>query len=178
MVIFSPETFREDVRQRHRGYPFSNAQLEESLTLLDSEKIRCVLYFTVGLPEESRDDIEQTARYQKMLQSKHPCIKEVWTFPLEMEPASPWFEEPATYGIKTSLRTITDFYDIHKKSRALLGYDTAHLRESEILLLYCKLFCNVQSDQCETMRKNTKQNPLDVSMYRQFGRVAAIVNDR
>ena len=126
MVIFFPETFREDVR-RHRGYPFSNIQLEESLSLLDAEKINCVLYFTIGLPEENRDDIEQTARYQQSLRKNHPCIKELWTFPLELGPASPWFEEPGRYRIKKSVNTITDFYDMLKRSRALLGYETAHL---------------------------------------------------
>jgi hypothetical protein len=52
-------------------------------------------------------------------------VKGIRTFTIEMEPGSPWFIDPETFHVKTSLHNFMDFYHYHSGERSpfsSLGY--------------------------------------------------------
>lgn len=140
LILLSPEIANEELRRKNRAFYFSNAHMEETLDILEEYNIRTQLYFTFGLPDETKKDIETTFKYQKYLKKKYKCITQNFFFPVEMEPGAPWFENPDKFGIKLKRKTIDDFHFVHSQKNSSLGYETACLNEKTILKLRKKYF--------------------------------------
>jgi radical SAM superfamily enzyme YgiQ (UPF0313 family) len=112
-VALSPDVGSGRVRKFHKGHAYSNRALLESLRQMEEHQVSCDLFFTVGVPFETEEDIDQTIRFQKEICRRFSNVKEVRTFTIEIEPGSPWHLDPETYGVKTSLRNFMDFYHYH-----------------------------------------------------------------
>lgn len=143
VLIVSPECASEDVRRRHRAFPFSNADLEATLTHMGQLGMRTDLYFILGLPGEDRAGIAATRDMQADLSARFPAVRRQFTWPLEMEPGAPWHREPERFGLTLRHRTLADFAEAHRQPDYRLGYDTATLAESEILALHDAWFLKV-----------------------------------
>ena len=139
-VILSPETADEALRRTHRAYPFTNAELEERLDLLNQLRAPTVLYFALGLPGETAAGVLATRDYIRRLRRRFASIRSVHVFPVEMEPGAPWFEAPERYGVRLRRRNLSDFAAASAAAAPSLGYDTATLTEAEILRLHRLLF--------------------------------------
>ncbi|HOB51816.1 MAG TPA: radical SAM protein [Acidobacteriota bacterium] len=139
-VILSPETADESLRRIHRAYPFTNAELEERLDLLNQLRAPTVLYFALGLPGETAAGALATRDYIRRLRRRFACIRSVHVFPIEMEPGAPWFESPERYGVRLRRRNLGDFAAASAAAAPSLGYDTATLTEAEILRLHRRFF--------------------------------------
>lgn len=139
-IILSPEAADETLRRIHRAYPFTNAELEARLDLLNQLRAPTVLYFALGLPGETAVGVLATRDYIRRLRRRFTCIRSAYVFPVEMEPGAPWFEAPERYGVRLRRRTIADFTAASAAAGLSLGYDTATLTEAEILRLHRRLF--------------------------------------
>ena len=145
-LIVSPETADEGRRREHRAFPFTNRELEDSLRYLSARRVQTDLYFVVGLPGETRATILETRRYQERLVERFPTVDGIYTWPLEMEPGSPWFLHPERYGLTLRRRTIEDFHTAHGAPDPGLGYDLPTLDEATLLGLHLELFSGVDAD--------------------------------
>ncbi|HYA92622.1 MAG TPA: radical SAM protein [Thermodesulfobacteriota bacterium] len=125
LVALSPEVGSERLRKMHKGHSYSNHALLESLDQLKAEGVFCDLFFTLGIPFEKEEDVQQTIRLQKIIRHRYPNVRGIRTFTIEMEPGSPWHLDPEEYGVKTSLSQFMDFYHYHsgdKSAFSSLGY--------------------------------------------------------
>ncbi|MBT3220084.1 MAG: radical SAM protein [Proteobacteria bacterium] len=108
-LLLSPETVDETLRRRHRAFAFSNAEFHQTLEHLEHEGLRSYLYFVVGLPGEDRAGVLRTREYQTQLQQRFSCVDNVFSWPLEMEPNAPWFNQPQRFGLSLKRRNLADF---------------------------------------------------------------------
>jgi radical SAM superfamily enzyme YgiQ (UPF0313 family) len=124
-IALSPDAGSGRVRKFHKGYPYSNRALLESLRQMEEQGIFVALFFTMGVPFETEEDIEQTLRLQKEIRRRFSNVQEIRTFTIEIEPGSPWHLDPETYAVKSSLRNFMDFYHTYsgeRRSSSSLGY--------------------------------------------------------
>jgi radical SAM superfamily enzyme YgiQ (UPF0313 family) len=124
-IALSPDVGSGRVRKFHKGHPYSNRALLENLRRMEEQEVFCDLFFTVGVPFETEEDIDQTIKLQKEIRRRFSNVKVIRTFTIEIEPGSPWHLDPEAYGVKTSLQNFMDFYHYHsgdKRPLCSLGY--------------------------------------------------------
>jgi len=153
-INISPETGSERLRKRARGVFFSNEQLMEALRCAEEKRVRTLVYFSMGIPGETREDFEETLRLKKRIEKEFRYAK-TDTFAIEIEPASPWHLDPERYGITLFRRRLADFLreqgDPSYSTMTSLGYykgeylgrPTRTPREyaRSVLRSKCRYFC-------------------------------------
>ncbi|MEI9474955.1 MAG: radical SAM protein [Deltaproteobacteria bacterium] len=125
LIALSPDVGSGRVRNFHKGHAYSNRALLESLRQMEEHQVFCDLFFTLGVPFETEEDVYQTIRFQREIRRRFSNVKGIRTFTIEIEPGSPWHLNPETYGVKTSLQSFMDFYHYHsgeKSPFSSLGY--------------------------------------------------------
>ncbi len=125
LIAISPDVGSDRVRRIHKGYPYTNRALLECLDRLKEYQVFCNLFFTLGVPFESEENLQQTIRLQKEIRSRYANVRGIRTFTIEMEPGSPWHLDSEEFGVKTSLRNFMDFYHYHsgeENAFSSLGY--------------------------------------------------------
>ena len=125
LIVLSPDVGSDRVRKIHKGHAFTNLALRESLDRMKEHGVLCDLFFTVGVPFETKEDVEETIRLQREIRRGYRNVKGLRTYTLDMEPGSPWHVDPEAFGVETSLRNFTDYYHFHgEESRveSSLGY--------------------------------------------------------
>jgi radical SAM superfamily enzyme YgiQ (UPF0313 family) len=121
-LVLSPESGSETVRKQNKGFPYTNAQLLAVLDEATRLRIQTELYFAAGLPYETPCDVAVTEELMAALRVKYPaCALRV--FPLAMEPASPMFENPGRFHVRTERRTFADFLSASSQPDDI-GYET------------------------------------------------------
>jgi hypothetical protein len=146
------------MRKIHKGYPYSNQALMESLDQMEANGVFCDLFFTLGVPFEKEADVQQTIQLQKMIRDRYPNVRGIRTFTIEMEPGSPWHLDPEEYGVETSLINFMDFYHYHsgdKSAFSSLGYWIPDYFEEEkdakgfeeaLQKIKCRHFCFIHPE--------------------------------
>lgn len=129
-ILISPETGSETIRKINKGFHYSNSELMEALEFISSKGVNARIYFTAGLSGETRDDFVQTLVLVNRIRTEFPQMP-IHAMPIEIEPASPIYMDNEKYGIKTSRKSIKDFYEAHKKQSGV-GYSTEHFSEKDI----------------------------------------------
>ena len=130
-ILLSPDCGSEAVRKRNKGFFFSNADLLETVELAASRSVDVVAYFSYGLPFETRDDLETTAKLIAEVQARGARCA---TDPMFLDPFSPLFSNPERFGVTLGMRTLADFVDAHRDAvRPPIGYRSESLSEAEIL---------------------------------------------
>ena len=125
LIALSPDVGSTRVRKIHKGYPYTNRALMDCLDQLKKHQVFCDLFFTLGVPFETKEDLHQTIQFQKVIRSRYPNVRGIRTFTIEMEPGSPWHLDPEAYGIETSLKNFMDYYHYHSGQENVfssLGY--------------------------------------------------------
>jgi radical SAM superfamily enzyme YgiQ (UPF0313 family) len=113
LISLSPDVGSGRVRKMHKGYAFSNRALMANLDQMKAHQVYCALSFTLGVPFETEEDLQQTRAFQKEILRQYPNVKGIRALTLGMEPGSPLHLEPETYGLETSLKGFMDFYHFH-----------------------------------------------------------------
>jgi radical SAM superfamily enzyme YgiQ (UPF0313 family) len=131
-LAVSPESGSEEIRRRNKGIYFSNQELFATLDYLKTVDVPAVVYLTAGLPGETRADLETTAAFARELKARYSSILTgVFCLPIQMEPGSMMFEDPAGHGVKSTRSCFMDFYRSHGTSDSgpftYLGYGTDSL---------------------------------------------------
>lgn len=165
-LIISPETHDEGLRRKHRAFPFSNAQFLERMDQLESLGVGSILYYILGLPGETLESARAMWLFQQGLRERYSGLEYQFTWPLEVEPGSPWFTHPERYGIQLKHRTLADFHEAHAHGRFTLGYDTSTLSESQVLNLWWARFSGVSAEGARKMSAHWAANRRDYRRIR------------
>lgn len=129
-ILVSPETGSEKVRKANKGFYYTNNELLEFLEHAGSKGIQCRVYFTSGLAGETMEDFRETLLLANRIRAEFSKAV-VHAVPIELEPASPMYEERQKHGITSQRKCFADFYNAHKKQSGV-GYSTANFSEGDI----------------------------------------------
>ncbi len=158
LIALSPDVGSDRVRRMHKGNAYTNRDLMECLDQLEKQGVFCDIFFTLGVPFEKEEDIQQTIRLQRQIRNRYPNVRGVRTFTIEMEPGSSWHLDPEEFGVKTSLRNFMDFYHYHSGEESAfssLGYWIPNYFrgvedemgfEERLQKLKCRHFCFIHPD--------------------------------
>ncbi|MBZ0252476.1 MAG: radical SAM protein, partial [Candidatus Methylomirabilis sp.] len=126
-MAISPESAVERVRDLNRGFPFPNDAFYKIMDRIKEIGLGVDVFFNVGMPGETLADAMETYRMIEDLRARFPNIKRLMTWSIQLEPASPQFEDPARFGIETDRKSFLDFYRCHGGDHAdaysALGYN-------------------------------------------------------
>jgi radical SAM superfamily enzyme YgiQ (UPF0313 family) len=125
LLVLSPDVGSDRVRMMNKGNGYTNRDLMECLDQMEKHGVFSELFFTLGVPFENEEDIQQTAQLQKEIRKGYSYVKGIRTYTIEMEPGSPWHLDPGTFHVRASLQNFMDFYHYHSGERnpfSSLGY--------------------------------------------------------
>jgi radical SAM superfamily enzyme YgiQ (UPF0313 family) len=107
VLVISAECGSERVRRLNRSFYFSNRELIEALRLVGQCGLQAHVFFSAGLPFETRADIRKTAESIKKLKDFPFCGVSVC--PTELDPGAPAFLRPAKFGLQLTRKNLEDF---------------------------------------------------------------------
>jgi radical SAM superfamily enzyme YgiQ (UPF0313 family) len=125
LIALSPDVGTDRLRKIHKGHAYTNQALMDCLDQLEKHRVFCDVFFTVGVPFETAEDVRQTLQLQKKIRDRYSNVRGIRTFTIEMEPGSPWHLDPDAFGVETRLQNFMDYYHYHSgKENAFssLGY--------------------------------------------------------
>jgi radical SAM superfamily enzyme YgiQ (UPF0313 family) len=122
IIAISPESGDEQIRRHNKSFFFTNQALAEAMAVSEKLGIRVDLFFSMGIPGETLSALGRTAALRRQLKKSFKNIGRIWTSPISMEPAAPWFEDPAAFGILSERRTFNDYYRASSPEGGGLGY--------------------------------------------------------
>ena len=122
VIAISPESGDEQVRRHNKSFYFSNKELSETIKLAETLGIQIDLFFSIGIPGETLSNLARTASLRKKMQKNFKNIGRMWTSPISMEPASPWYNEPDSFGIVSDRQSFSDYYFANSPDGKGLGY--------------------------------------------------------
>jgi len=118
-MVVSPETGSEKIRKAYKGFYFSNNELFKFLALTKKSGISVSLFFTLGLPGETLKDIKATLDFQRELSGKFGRHISFQNETVEIDPASPAYEEPEQWGVCKSNLSFKDYFDTHSSKNKI-----------------------------------------------------------
>jgi radical SAM superfamily enzyme YgiQ (UPF0313 family) len=148
-IALSAESGSEEIRRWNKGIYYSNQQLFDCMEELKQHRIATLIYLTMGLPGETPAHLEQTVQLAQELKRRYRSILEdVLCLPIQLEPASDIFEDPAAHGVRASRACFMDFYRSHGRTDTgpftYLGYSTLAMGDDE-----ASFALRLQQQRCE-----------------------------
>ncbi|MCP4576012.1 MAG: radical SAM protein [Deltaproteobacteria bacterium] len=122
VIAVSPESGDEQIRRHNKSFSFSNNALMKTISLAEKLGIRIDMFFSMGIPGETYSNLARTAALRRQVRRNFRNIVRIWTSPLSMEPASPWYCEPAAFGIVSERRSFVDYYNAGSPDGGGPGY--------------------------------------------------------
>lgn len=122
VIALSPESGDEQVRRHNKSFYFSNKELAETIKLAEFLEIQIDLFFSIGIPGEILSNLARTASLRRRLKKSFKNIGRMWTSPISMEPASPWYNDPDSFGIVSDRQSFSDYYFANSPDGKGLGY--------------------------------------------------------
>jgi hypothetical protein len=124
---------------------FSNQALEENLAMMDEEGVDCLLFFAIGLPFETAEDLEATAKYQKFLKNRFKRVK-LMTFVIEIEPGGRLSNHPEAFEVTLHRSSFADYCEYHALPGQNHFQETGYYRKGcptpdQVAEIFCKQFC-------------------------------------
>jgi len=145
-ITLSPHTHNEQLRERNNLYRYSNQALEECLDSMEEHGVNCHLFFTCGLPFETRGDLEELAKYQRHIRRRY---RRVWTKTcmIEIEPGSSMSRNSAMYDLKLERKSFADYYLYHSQPARNhyleMGYERRACPDrGEVSDFFCRNLCS------------------------------------
>ena len=134
------ESHQERIRRLNGKLACSNAEIEATLaSALRHGVNRIDVFFMVGLPKQTYDDVLGSVDYCRSLLDRFGGDKRLWFFiaPLGpfLDPGSPAFEHPERFGYKRLCRTFED----HRRAllapswKYLLSFETDSMTREQIV---------------------------------------------
>lgn len=134
-LALSPETNSEELRKLNKGFFYTNDELFRTMQHIEDEGIPMLIYLTMGLAGETSKHIDDNVEFAKALRKRFKCLSNILMLPIQLEPASPLYKDPESYGAITERQSFRDFYDYHKQPESnpytYLGYVTQTLQEAD-----------------------------------------------
>ena len=141
MCEISPDSSDQKIRSETGRY-YSNEALEKSIDLArkyGSKKFD--VYFSIGLPMQSKRDVLNDADYLENLISTHgssdmPIFGFISPLTPFLDPGSLFYEMPDRYGFKITASKIMDYYNLLDKGNSwedFLNYETKWMSKTELI---------------------------------------------
>jgi len=130
-LIISPESGSERVRRLNKGFFYTNKDLLRTIRYLKEKEVEIELYFTTGLPFETKKDFIETVIFIKYLRKKFKF--KLSAHPIEIEPCSLMYLNSSKYKIKLKRKSFEDFVRDSSRPVFSLGYETNYFKEEEII---------------------------------------------
>jgi B12-binding domain/radical SAM domain protein len=133
----SPETADEDVR-RAQGRRYSNSALEATLRTCESLHIYTGVYYTVGLGRQTRTTLASTwSSWERLIglnRGDRMYVKPDFGVQLIVDPGSPAFLDPSTYGYTLTAHTLEDHRTLllDPSWKSWFGYRTDHFDSEDL----------------------------------------------
>jgi len=96
-VVVSPETSDEALRARNRGFSYSNADLERTLTRIGELGLRSQVFLGFLVPGETLAGLHRTRAWALALQRAHGDYTDVLHLPYSTDPGSPLASNPGRW---------------------------------------------------------------------------------
>jgi len=119
-IAISVESGSESVREKIRGYHFTDSELFASLDHMQSRGVNFLVFFTIANPFERASDLEKTAAMIARIKNDYGRARWITTYPVQIEPGSAVFEAPERFGIEKTLFTFADYYKFHGSAGSCL----------------------------------------------------------
>ncbi len=114
-IAVSPDSADEDVRKKARGMFLSNDALLETVRTCDAAGVDLVLFFTSNLPWEADDGGRRARELAVACQAAAKRIRVgIRAFSIELEPGSPWSQDPGRFGIELGRTAFVDYLEAHR----------------------------------------------------------------
>ena len=137
----SPDSSIESIRER-TGRSYNNADLEKSIDYArryGSKKFD--IYFTIGLPGQTRENVLQDVAYSEKLMSRYvDDTMQMYAFlsPLTpfLDPGSLFYELHDRFGIKLFATKLKDYYNVLERGKSwedYLSYETKEMSRQDIV---------------------------------------------
>jgi radical SAM superfamily enzyme YgiQ (UPF0313 family) len=144
-ITLSPHSQNEELRRKNGLYRYSNQEMETCLDLMEAQGVNFQVCFTCGLPFETREDLEGTARYQRLLKKKYKHVAFAHSM-IEIEPGSGMSRNPAAYGLKLERTSFADYYRYHSQPARNYILEMGYTRlacpdHREVSEFFCHHFC-------------------------------------
>jgi radical SAM superfamily enzyme YgiQ (UPF0313 family) len=120
VLVISAECGSERVRRRNRSFFFANDTLVERVRLIRGRGLGAHVFFSAGLPFERASDIAATEALIRRIREIPGAG--VTVCPMDLDPGSPMFEDPARFGVRASIRRFAGY------CRADFGSGAPHYR--------------------------------------------------
>ncbi len=161
VIAISPECGNEEIRRKNKGFYFSNDEFYKILDVLQKNKIKTDVFFTMGIPNENINTLYDTQRMIKTIDSRYDNIGRMMTWGIQTEPGAPLFEKPEFFNAVTDRKTFMDFYKIHSGANSdtysALGYSIKNYFldgktyspeefSEKIMQIKCRDFCFLHND--------------------------------
>jgi radical SAM superfamily enzyme YgiQ (UPF0313 family) len=130
-IAISAESGSEAIRRSNKGIFFSNQEMYATLEHMAEARVPGLVYLTMGLPGETREHLQETARFAKSLKRRfRSTLEDVFCLPIQLEPTSALFEEPSVHGVHAARASFLDFYRSHGQTNTGPFTHAAYCTES------------------------------------------------
>jgi len=107
--------------------------------------VNSLVCFTCGLPGETKQDLENMAKYQRRLRKQYQHMR-FKTCMIEIEPGCAMSRHPEEFNIKLDRKSFADYYRYHSLPKQNhwqeMGYSrSACPTHSEVSKFFCTHFC-------------------------------------
>jgi len=135
----------KEVRRKTAMDFFDNEELEECLERIEKKNVKCTLFFTFGMPEETHRDLIEMIQYQKALKKRFKSLS-IKTWMIEIEPGSCLSQFPEKFNVVPERITFADYYNYHgipeRNHFEALGYiRKGCMSESQLIRFRCFYMC-------------------------------------
>lgn len=132
-LIFSPNTFDDELRKVYTSQTYNRSDLEMIIKKCESMGGISSVYFTI-FPNNEDSEWDSFFRKVEWMNKLKSNLTSVAIMPIHMEPGSPWFINEDKFNIRKTLNSFEDFYIHHSKPVDYkdLGYDFEKYKEKLI----------------------------------------------
>jgi len=133
-VALNPYSGSERVR-RLNGKRYNEAQLFNALDEVNLYNIPIIVYFSLNLPGEDEEAIQQSIKLAQSIYDMYPHSKlKILNSCHTVEPMSPMEQRPGRYGVEVKWHTFKDWYDYCRNTQLQLpGARTGEWRGFDLL---------------------------------------------
>ncbi|MGC9522343.1 MAG: B12-binding domain-containing radical SAM protein, partial [Anaerolineae bacterium] len=133
-VALNPYSGSERVR-RLNGKRYNDAQLLNALDELNLYNMPIIVYFSLNLPGEDEDVVQESIRLARSIYDMYPHSKlKILNSCHTVEPLSPMEQRPGRYGVDVKWHTFRDWYEYGRNTQLQLpGARTGEWRGFDLL---------------------------------------------
>lgn len=108
-IVLSPETASDRLRLLNTGFFYTNSEFLDVIQYLKRNEIYIEVYFSYPLPYENNDDRDAAIQFVERVKQELRNCGSVFIQDFDLDPASPMYLCPASYGIVRKVKGFSDY---------------------------------------------------------------------